>query len=338
MHIKLRVVALTVTSSFFVAACGGGGSGSNTTPPATGPTNAQRAAAATATANNNARCSSGVLGSYYWEIGDKSGALVSGTVGGGRVTGDTVMNLASGSKWPFAAYAIQKYGDLSANVPFLNFTSGYSNFDNSLCSATQTVAQCNNGAINAAEAAAKTFHYQGGHMQQFAVNRGLGTLTIDALAAEVNGYIGNDVGIAYVQAQPAGGARASSRSYAVFLRKLLADSSNPLQLGALLGSHAVCTQPSATCNASPDTAAALPENFHYSLGHWVEDDPTYTPSSNFAFSSAGSFGFYPWVDSDRKLYGIVAREDHTATSGGAGYASLLCGRLIRLAWKTGTPQ
>jgi hypothetical protein len=338
MYANLRHVVLALMSSIVVAGCGGGGSGTNATPPATGPTNAERAAAATATANNNARCSSNLLGSYYWEIGDKSGVLVAGAIGGGRIVRDTVVNIASGSKWPFAAYVVQKYGDLSANVPFLNFTSGYSNFDNALCSAAQTVAQCNNGVINSAEAGARTFHYQGGHMQQLAVSRGLGALTIDTLAAEVNGYIGNDVGLAYVQPQPAGGARASAASYAVFLRKLLADSSNPLQLGALLGSHAVCTQPSATCNASTDTAAALPENFHYSLGHWVEDDPTYTPSSNFAYSSAGSFGFYPWVDFDRKLYGIIAREDHAATIGGAGYASLLCGRLIRLAWKTGTPQ
>lgn len=337
MHINLKLTALTLLSALAATSCGGG-SATSAPPPTTGVTNAQRAAAATSTANTNPLCSTASLGSYYWEIGDKGGVLVSGSTGNGGITADTLMNIGSASKWPFAAYVIEKYGDLPANVPFLNFTSGYSNFDQSLCTSTQTVAECNNGARNTTEATARTFHYQGGHMQQLAVDLGLGPMRISALAAEVNKYIGDDVGLTYVEPLPPGGVRTSARRYAVFLRKLLAGGPNALRLGGALGSHAVCTQPSTTCNASTDTAAALPENFHYALGHWVEDDPVTTPSSNFAYSSGGKFGFYPWVDFDRALYGIVAREDPTATATGEGYSSLRCGRLIRLAWKTGTVQ
>ena len=331
-----RLAALALLASLVAASCGGGGSAAPAPAP-TGPTNAQRATAATTTATTNALCTTAALGSYYWEVGNKDGVLVSGSVGG--ITADTVMDIASASKWPFSSYVVEKYGDVAANVPFLNFTSGYSDFDNTLCTSSQTVAECNNGTINGAEAAAATFHYQGGHMQQLAaVNIGLGALRIGALATEVNAFIGTDVGLSYVEPQPPGGVRTSARNYAVFLRKLLVGSGTPLKMAAALGSHAVCTQPTVnSCNASTDTAAALPENFHYSLGHWVEDDPTNTPSSNFAYSSAGKFGFYPWVDFDRSLYGIVAREDRTLTTG-EGYSSLRCGRLIRLAWKTAVAQ
>ena len=116
----------------------------------------------------------------------------------------------------------------------------------------------------------------------------------------------------------------------------MADSGAPLRLGALLGSNPVCTFPSTTCNAAKP--AAVSEAWHYSLGHWIEDDVATTPSLNFAFSSPGSFGFYPWIDIDRTLYGIVARQSEAFTGVDEGYASAKCGRVLRLAWKTGVPQ
>jgi hypothetical protein len=107
-------------------------------------------------------------------------------------------------------------------------------------------------------------------------------------------------------------------------------------MGALLGSHAVCTLPGPDCNASADVL--VPEAWHYSLGHWIEDDPATTPRMNFAYSSPGLFGFYPWVDTDRKLYGILSRQAGNIVEQNAGYVSAQCGRLLRLAWKTAKPQ
>lgn len=320
-----------------LTACGGGTGPSDGQPPANPPLE-QRIAAARATAQSHPLCSTQALNSYYWEIGDRTGPLASGSIGPDKVTADTLMNIASASKWPFAAYVIEKYGDVPANVPFLNFTSGYSNFDNTACPSTVTVSQCNNGTLNEAEAAAGTYHYQGGHMQQLAVNLGLGNMRVGALANEVTSQIGTDTNLAFVKPLPEGGVRTTARGYATFLRKLLVDGGSPLRLGSILGSHAVCTKPVNGCNASSDTVAALPENFHYSLGHWVEDDPTNTPLSNFAYSSAGKFGFYPWISLDRTLYGIIAREDPTALATGEGYASLQCGRLLRAAWRSGVAQ
>ncbi len=54
-----------------------------------------------------------------------------------------------------------------------------------------------------------------------------------------------------------------------------------------------------------------------------------------AFSSAGAFGFYPWIDSGKTYYGVVARQVFAQN---AGYDSARCGRLIRKAWITGAVQ
>ena len=318
--------------ALMVASCGGGGS------PQAAPGNPDPIAAATSTANNNAQCRA--IAPFYWEIGNASGVLASGSVGlrgnGQPWQRNDAMAIASASKWIYAAYAVERAGgvlDPVNDIPFLNFTSGYSNFNNIECRPLETVAACNNGTRNGAEAAAGVFHYNAGHFQTHAVALGLGPLVAGTLAPEVRSRIGNDVALEYAEPQLAGGARSTPGAYATFLRKMLG-SSPALRIGNMLGSHAVCTLPGPNCNA--DAPPILPEAWHYSLGHWVEDDPAATPTSNFAYSSGGAFGFYPWIDFNRTLYGMVAREDLSV--GGAGYPSAVCGRLIRLAWKTGTAQ
>ena len=86
----------------------------------------------------------------------------------------------------------------------------------------------------------------------------------------------------------------------------------------------------ATCTSAVSTPVPSTESWHYSLGHWVEDDPAV---GDGAFSSAGAFGFYPWVDASKTYYGVLAREDLLGT--GMGVESARCGRLIRKAWMTG---
>ena len=67
---------------------------------------------------------------YYWEIGDASGAKVSGSVGQAPRPRPRLMWVFSASKWLYAANVVQKRGVLTAGCSFLNFTSGYSNFGN----------------------------------------------------------------------------------------------------------------------------------------------------------------------------------------------------------------
>ncbi len=83
--------------------------------------------------------------------------------------------------------------------------------------------------------------------------------------------------------------------------------------------------------ALPGTAVPASESWHYSIGHWVEDDRVV---GDGAFSSAGAFGFYPRIDAGKASYGIVAR----SSGAGSGFESASCGRLIRKAWATAVAQ
>jgi hypothetical protein len=104
-------------------------------------------------------------------------------------------------------------------------------------------------------------------------------------------------------------------------------------MSQLLGADAVCTNPL----ACPQQAVYTPvpqENDHYSIGHWVEDDPRV---GDGAFSSPGKFGFYPWISADRSLWGVIARRSNVADEQ-RGYESMLCARRIRASWIAGTPS
>lgn len=300
--------------------------------PAPPPTTAQRAAAAQAAASSaNNACA--VVAPFYWEIGDGHDKLANGSVTGplgiARYSETSSMAIASASKWLFAAYVAQRReGVLSTDdVRFLNFHSGYNSFIS--CLKGQTVDGClafpaANGAFTAAQVG--SFSYGGGHMQQHASRLGLGALDNAGLAAELRSRLGSDVGLSYNQPQLAGGAQSTPQDYARFLRKLI---NGDLRLGALLGSQPVCTNPS-TCAQALKTPIPQSESWHYSLGHWVEDDPLL---GDGAFSSPGAFGFYPWIDAARGSYGVLAREVQGEQS---GVESAFCGRLIRKAWATAT--
>ena len=325
--------ALVALFGLVLVACGGGG-GSTGSPPSASPpppsglTDAQRSAAATTTAQANSLCTA--VQPFYWEIGDRNAAKASGSVGGSTYTANYGMPIASSSKWIYSAYVLERQaGALSAtDIKFLSFRSGYSSMDAFSCGSSATVDAClgvgTNGTYNPADDG--KFFYNGGHMQRHAHDLGLGGLNSAALAIEVQSRIG-DFGFTYASPQPPGGVFATPAQYAAFLRKILAGG---LQIGSQLGSHAVCTNPSTCADAvfTPITA----ESWHYSLGHWVEDDPAV---GDGAFSSAGAFGFYPWIDSGKTYYGVLARQ---VLAQNAGYDSAQCGRLIRKAWVTGVAQ
>lgn len=321
-----------VTTTVMLAACGGGGS--STSESGGEITEAQRIAAATATAEQNPRCSTAVLGSYYWEVGDSSGAKASGSRGGGAPTAATTMRIFSASKWLYAASVVQRRGGIDdAEAKFLNFTSGYSQLGNSPVYVCSTVNQCLVGNDSQDAATIDRYAYDSGHMQHHAsASMGLGAADTSVLAADLRTTLG-DFGLAYRLPVLASGVEGTPAGYAQFLRRLLR---NELTLAGLLGSRKVCAQPSAPgCNAAyaPDSIGT--EAWNYSLGHWVEDDPSV---GDHAFSSAGGAGFYPWIDATRTWYGIVARERTLSASElepGAGYRSAECGRLIRQAWRTG---
>jgi len=318
-----RPVALAALAALTLTACGG--SDDDDELPATGITQADRVAAATATAQTNPQCASSEIGPFYWEVGDRDGVRASGSVGSGAPGASTEMQVYSASKWLYAAWVAQTRGLRDDDVPYLNFTSGYTRFGPPLCPTAGSVAECGiSGELD--PAAVGRYVYDSGHMQVHAQTvLGLGAAGTTALAAGLNSALGV-TGLGYAQPQLAAGVSTTATAYAGFLRRLLR---GELALADGLGSHKVCASPAncANADAAPPTGD---ETWNYSLGHWVEDDPVV---GDHAFSSAGAGGFYPWINRERTLYGIVARLD--LSSDGAGYQSAQCGRLIRQAWVTG---
>ncbi|MCD0417907.1 hypothetical protein LOC51_11860 [Rubrivivax sp. JA1024] len=326
----LRRLALLLLG--VLAGCGGGGGGGETSST---PTLAQRTAAAQAVADGAEDCRQ--IRPFYWEIGDAAGARASGSVSSGAlsVTADTRLAVASASKWLYGAYFVQRQqGLLSAeDVDFLTFRSGYTNF--SFCGPDTTVGSClerggRRGGSNGdyVEENDGFFVYSGAHMQVHAARNGLADLDADALAAEVRRVLGSEIVLGYSGPQPAGGVETTAADYARFLRRIL---DGTLSHGrAALGTHPVCVDP-ASCAQAKFTPSPAGEQWHYSIGHWVEDDPTV---GDGAFSSPGAFGFYPWIDASKTWYGVISRlalldRDPDTT---VAVDSVQCGRRIRAAW------
>lgn len=292
-----------------------------------------RTSAATATALGASLCTT--IQPFYWEIGDKTSKLASGGSPSNETTyqSTTPVSIASASKWVYSSYVVQRKGGILTpqEIKLLNFTSGYVHFG--ICLPTDSVDSCLvNNNVAYYPLADGRFYYSGGHMQESASLMGLGSLHNRDLLTEIQSQIG-DFGFHYAQPQLAGGIIASADQYAQFLRAML---SGKLQMLSMLDANAVCTNPKTPgCNAlvSPfeSKAPGSTENPHYGLGHWIEDDPVV---GDGAYSSAGAFGFYPWIDHSKTYYGIVARRSDS----GEGYDSLQCGRLIRKAWLTGVAQ
>jgi len=349
MRLALCPKLVAVSFVAVLAACGGGGgSDTPTAAPAaatgvssassassassTAATPEMRASAAESTAQSGSNACNAIR-PFYWEIGDSNAKAASGSVDSPTASvhfdGVTPLSIASASKWIYGAYVVEKRAGALTDVDrrFLTMQSGYMNLKN--CDPSQTIDSCLAAQATTVYTAADEgkFYYDGGHMQKHASLSGLGGMTPAALTAEVQAQIGTDVPLVYTLAQPGGGLAMSADAYAQFLRKVLR---GELGMRSALGASAVCTNPQ-RCGNAVYTPTPASESWHYSVGHWVEDDPTV---GDGAFSSAGSFGFYPWIDAGKTSYGVIAR----VAQAGSGYDSALCGRLLRKAWATGVSQ
>ena len=291
------------------------------------PTIAQRTKAATQVAQTDPACTA--VRPFYWSVGDGGGPRADGRVGLLAPRATTRMPIASASKWVYGAYVVQKHGGVLAksDIDFLTFVSGYTDFGK--CRRDQTVGSCDAWRGNGRHEAANDgrFYYDGGHMQKHASLDGEAGDDDGLLAQRVNAMLGTS--FEYLQPQLAGGIETSAADYGRFLQRIVA---GELLMHDALGRHAVCTNPS-TCPTAARTPMAPDESPHYSIGHWVEDDPAV---GDGAFSSAGAFGFYPWIDRGVRWWGVLARVDvGVGQAPGPGVESLYCGRRIRAAWLRG---
>jgi hypothetical protein len=305
-----------------------------------------------------------------------SGSVQPAGTQGTNYTRTTEMQIDSATKWLYGSYVAETKAELtdntwqfpSAYLPFLHFTSGYADMtDNCTAAATPTVQDCleasngasppvPNGTKNSADAG--LFYYNSGHLEVFegggdpsiaGVMNGANN-NVTALANEVTTALSNagvTVNLTYSAPEVGGGVQTTPGDYAAFMQGLIR-TSNPLVMGALLlpaatDTYAVCTNPYDTScvNSSGQPLAAyspLPGDvsWDYSITHWIESDPV---SGDGAYSSPGKTGFYPWVDSTKTYYGMVARYDTNATNVATSapfYLSAVCGAAIRTAFMTGS--
>ena len=343
MEQKSKRAALTLLTSFAVAGCGTAAAAGSTSAPAKAetqtqartqvpvPTLAQRALAAHTAAATAPECNA--ILPFYWAIGDASGKLTDAALNtspplANAPTADTGMEIASASKLVYGAYVAEKRnGALTPDdVHFLTFVSGYTDF--SYCTADQSVADCENFGQNGQYVFRNDgkFYYGGGHMEKHAADNGLGAFQDNALALTVNATLGTT--FTYAQPQLAGGIFTTPTAYGNFLQRIV---DGQLKIGPLLGTHAVCTKPDSVVCPTSASSPMTSENDHYSIGHWVEDAPLV---GDGAFSSAGAFGFYPWIDASKTWGGTVARHVISSTEQ-EGINSMMCGRKIRAAWVSG---
>jgi hypothetical protein len=342
LAVRPIVAAVAAGLTIGLAGCGGGGANNSSAPANTGNADAAsasasatldsatRIAAAQQTATQNAQCQA--VSPFYFEIGDRNGAIGSASIGGNTYTATTQMNIASASKWLFGAYVSEVRGGMlsASDVQATRMQSGYVSM-NPLCLPFETVASCFAARSNDTYSPSSLglFHYNEAHFQKWGADNGLGSKTASQLVSEYHAVLGNEIPLTFNVPLLASGAIMSADGYATFLRKIL---NGQLRIASLLGSAKTCTLPGACATAeySPGTEA-----WNYSVGHWVEDDPI---TGDGTFSSAGGYGFYPWIDSSKTYYGILAREDTNLSGGGNGFASAKCGRNIRKAFMTGVVQ
>jgi hypothetical protein len=311
-----------------------------------GVTWAEANTAATHTANHSQACKGN--GNFYWEIGSRNGAIVSGSVVNNSsvagVDATTSMPIASASKLIFAAYVLETCGGVACTTPgnpvpshlALRMMSSYLGTQQRCVGATgsTTVDQCAQSAgIYHEPAAVDAFSYSGGQFQAFAWGEPhLTNLNAGGLAYEINAWLGTDFSYGHSAPNPwlAGGAGSTPANYALFLQRILlsyADPVNGLKIFGALGQDEVDAYYSA--HSTPVTAQA----WGYSYGHWVENIEGRVAKWDGAYSSPGSFGFYPWIAKGKQLYGLVARN-----SGGGFWPSVVCGQAIRRAFYTGQAQ
>lgn len=296
-------------------------------PPApTGPNS--QAVVDTIAGSNSCRA----LGDFYWEMGDANGVLTKGQVGR-RFDANSVVNLASASKWPFATYFVQKFGlPDDKQIQGLTMRSGYVNMVDATCTLQLNINGCFTAPspllpLNSriSQDLVDRFYYNSGNFQKVAVDAGLGNMTVLGLTGDMRKLLGISSGLNYLYPGVASGLYMSANAYASMLRKIM---SNQLAMGGMLELGRTCTL-AETCPTSDRSPVVY--DWDYGLGHWIERE---SGGNDEAYSSVGFNGFYPWITTDMQYYGVVSLERST----GIAQEAIDCGRLLRKSWLTGSVQ
>nr|WP_253899535.1 hypothetical protein [Corallococcus carmarthensis] len=293
--------------------------------------------AAQDTANEAASCKP--LGNFYWEIGDGAGRIY-GLSRGSGVSATTVMPIASASKWLYVGAYVQSkgYANLTPDEKKrLNFTSGYIEENTTLCGAAGTTVSACYGTsfkdVTYRPLQNGRFFYNGGHMQKLALDdigarKGTGLVSV---MDWLNPLLGTTFPESDSDVAVAGGFSGSAVQYRVFLMKLL---NNQVALASKLTVDSVPAWPGGPNVAYTPWSAA--GEAYYGLGHWIEGEPVNGTWTVTGHSSAGAFGFYPWVNAARTRYMVLARSRQLGEE--EGEKSRACAQTVRKAYETGVAQ
>jgi CubicO group peptidase (beta-lactamase class C family) len=252
----------------------------------------------------------------------------------GTYTPDTIVRLASGSKWLSAAaiMTLVDDGSLDLDAPIsgylpvftgpkaaitlrqlLSFTSGLQEDPACAGRPTHTLQQC------AAEIAALPLAAQPGAQYRY----GNGHLVVAAAIAEaVSGTpfttlfwerLSLPLGATSTfmtggtNPNPAGNGRSTMHDYARFVRMLW--NGGEIDGTRILSEAAVAEMQQDQTNGAPIVVASVIRKAlgsRYGLGHWYDVlDPV---TGAYEVSSPGAFGFHPWIDRQRDLYGVYVIE------------------------------
>ncbi|CAM3348337.1 hypothetical protein G4177_34150 [Corallococcus sp. ZKHCc1 1396] len=313
------------------------------TPGAEAPLGASHAAltvyeqAALDTANTSTSCTP--LANFYWEIGNGAGPLYAIPRGSG-VSATTVMPIASASKWLYAGAYVQSKGYANLAVDEkkrLNFTSGYIDENTTLCGdAGTTVSDCYGPAykdVSYRPLQNGRYFYNGGHLQKLALDdigarKGTGLMSV---MDWINARLGTTLPESDSDVAPAGGFSGSAAHYRVFLMKLI---NNQYELSSKLTVDSVpAWDGGPSVSYTPWTASQA----YYGLGHWIEGETVNGVWTVTGHSSAGAYGFYPWVNAARNRYMLLARNRQFGGQA-EGEKSRTCAQAIRKAYELGVPQ
>lgn len=283
----------------------------------------------------NAECKK--IDAFYWEFGTASGKLYSGSKGN-KYLADTSVKIASASKWLFGTYVyeVMKGRVTREQKEFLQMRSGYTNMHNLSClrDKVKTVRDCFLaeaklgrlfGRGSNAELTEKNkgkFFYNGGHGQALAIQPeiDLADKDKDALGKTISSKL-NLKEVTYNFPQLAGGGVTTATTYAQFLRNLMADKyylSKFLTIDSGVCAHHAC-------GAKEVAESPIPKDLKWWYGshYWIEKDDQ---GQTLAYSSPGLFGFYPWITSDKKYYGLISQQGRARDR---GETSILCGIALR---------
>ncbi|MBL8622745.1 MAG: beta-lactamase family protein [Myxococcales bacterium] len=254
-----------------------------------------------------------------------SGLVLFDVVRTGQLTLDSTTGGVLGWTGPNAAITLR---DL------LSFTSGLPRDHACTSQAGVTLAEC--VAAIAAEplvaAPGTRFDYGSTHLQVAArmAEVATGRTWAELFRARLADPLGLPAEVAYFtfprqslgQQNPlvAGGLRASMAEYAPMLRLVFHRGvTSALTVGTAEAFAAQATEPhpGATIGVSPAAGHGL--DWHYGLTAWLECPPPATACPRL--SSAGAFGFTPWVDREHGYYAILGMQlDTTGTDGIANFA------------------